>query len=103
MERRRAFQTVGNDAEVGIEIRNFAGTGRRVLLRAPERLEFVDAAGHAADPVRYRTRCYAMKGNRIAVAFDWSMEMVEVHPPSANRMEMVGLVVDNYPPRPAMG
>ncbi len=56
---------VGNDAEVEVEIRNFAGDGRPVLLGITERLEFVDAPGHVEDLKRYRARGYAMTGNRI--------------------------------------
>ncbi|MEN6516649.1 MAG: hypothetical protein ABFC38_00475 [Methanospirillum sp.] len=57
---------VGNDAEVGIEILNFAGTGRPVLLGITERLEFVDAPGHVEDLARYRAPGNRMAGNRIA-------------------------------------
>ncbi len=80
----RALQMVGNDAEVEIEIRNFAGDGRPVLLGVTERLEFVDAPGHAADLARYRARGYAMQGNRIAIVVDRPQSVVEVHGPSAN-------------------
>ena len=65
---RRALQMVGNDAEVEVEIRNFAGDGRPVLLGITERLEFVDAPGHVEDLKRYRARGYAMKGNRISIS-----------------------------------
>ena len=46
---RRALQMVGNEASVDVEIRNFAGTGRPVLLGITERLEFVDAPSHVAE------------------------------------------------------
>ncbi len=52
---RRALQMVGNLAEVGIAIVNYAGTGRPVLLGITERLEFVDATRHVSDLVRSRT------------------------------------------------
>ncbi|MEN6341341.1 MAG: right-handed parallel beta-helix repeat-containing protein [Methanospirillum sp.] len=90
---RRALQMVGNDASVEIEIRNFAGNDRPVLLGVTERLEFVDAPAHAADLARYRARGYAMKGNRIRIVTDRPMEAVEVHPPSVNSVEMTGLTV----------
>ena len=101
--RRRALQMVGNDAEVEVEVRNFAGSGRPVLLGVTERLEFVDAPGHAEDLKRYRARGYSMRGNRIRIVTDRPMEAVAVHPPSANRVEMAGVTVEYYPPRPAMG
>ena len=86
-----------------VEIRNFAGDGRPVLLGVTERLEFVDAPGHVEDLARYRARGYAMKGNRIAIVTDRPMEVVEVHPPSVNSVDMAGVTVEYYPPRPAMG
>ncbi|KAF5046982.1 hypothetical protein DSECCO2_465090 [anaerobic digester metagenome] len=101
--KRRALQMVGNGVEVEAEIRNFAGDGRPVLLGVTERLEFVDAPGHAADLARYRARGYAMKGNRIRLVTDRPMEVVEVHPPSVNSVNMAGVTVEYYPPRPAMG
>jgi hypothetical protein len=100
---RRALQMVGNDAEIEIEVRNFAGDGRPVLLGVTERLEFVDAPGHVADLARYRARGYVMKGNRIRLVTDRPMEVVEVHPPSANSVNMAGVTVEYYPPAPAMG
>ena len=78
---RRALQMVGNDAEVGITILDFAGTGRPVLLGITERLEFVDAPGHAADLARYRARGYRMVNNRIAVVTDRDADLVEVYSP----------------------
>jgi hypothetical protein len=66
-------------------------------------IEFADAPGHAADLARYRARGYAMKGNRIRLVTDRPMEVVEVHPPSVNSMEMAGVTVEYYPPAPAMG
>ncbi len=100
---RRALQMVGNDAEVGVEIRNFAGEGRPVLLGVTGRLEFVDAPGHAADLARYRARGYAMQGNRIALVVDRPQSVVEVHGPSANSVNMAGVTVEYCPPRPAVG
>ena len=95
---RRALQMVGNDAEVEIEIRNFAGDGRPVLLGITERLEFVDAPSHVEDLKRYRARGYRMAGNRIVIVTDHSEDLVEVHPPSVKSVEMVGLTVECYPP-----
>jgi hypothetical protein len=100
---RRALQMVGNDAEVEIEIRNFAGEGRPVLLGITERLEFVDAPGHAADLNRYRARGYRMAGNRIAIVTDHPEDLVEVHPPSRGSVDLGGLSVERCPPAPAMG
>jgi hypothetical protein len=67
---RRALQMVGNDAEVEVEVRNFAGWDRPVLLGITERLEFVGAPGHVEDPERYRARGYRMAGNRIRPVTD---------------------------------
>ena len=78
---------VVNNADIEIEVRDFAGTSRPVLLGVTERLEFADAPGHVADLGRYRTRGYAMKDNRIAIRLDRPMEIVEVHPPSVNSVE----------------
>ena len=69
---------VGNDAEVEVEVRNFAGDGRPVLLG----IRAARVRRHARprrDPVRFRARGYAMMGNRIAIRVDLPMEMVEVH------------------------
>lgn len=41
-----------------------------------------------------------MKGNRIAIVTDRPMEVVEVHRPSVNSVEMAGVTVEYYPPRP---
>lgn len=74
-----------------------------MLLGVTERLEFVDATGHVVDLARYRARGYSMKDNRIRIVTDRPMEVVEVHPPSANSVNMAGVMVEYYPPRPAMG
>ncbi len=100
---RRALQMVGNDAEVEVEICNLAGSGRPVLLGVTERLEFVDAPGHVADLARYRARGYTMRGNRIAIVADRPMETIEIHPSSANSVNMAGVTLEYYPPSPAMG
>jgi hypothetical protein len=100
---RRALQMVGNDADVEVEVRNFAGDGRPVLLGVTERLEFVGAPGHVEDLKRYRARGYTMKDNRIAIRLDRPMEAVEVHHPSVNSVDMAGVTVEYCPPRPAMG
>ncbi len=100
---RRALQMVGNNAEVEVEIRNFAGTGRPVLLGITERLEFVDAPSHVEDLKRYRARGYTMRNNRIAIAVDRPMEVVYVHPPSVHSVNMAGVTVEYYPPRPTIG
>ncbi len=91
---RRALQMVGNDAEVEVEIRNFAGEERSVLLGITERLEFVDAWGHTADLVRYRTQGYRMAGNRVRLVTDRPQSVVEIHPPSANTVNMAGVSVE---------
>lgn len=44
-----------------------------------------------------------MTGNRIVIAVDRSMEVVEVNGPSVNGVEMAGVTVEYYPPRPGMG
>ena len=100
---RRALQMVGNNADVGIAIVNFAGAGRPVLLGITERLEYVDAPSHAADLARYRARGYAMAGNRIAVVTDHPEDLVEVHPPSRGKVDLGGLTVERCPPAPVMG
>jgi hypothetical protein len=94
---------VGNDAEVGIDIRNFAGTERPVLLGITERLEFVDAPGHVDDLKRYRARGCRMVGNRIAVVTDYPKDLVDIYPPSRGTVDLGGLTVERYPPAPAMG
>jgi len=99
---RRALQMVGNHAEVEVEVRNFAGSGRPVLLGVTERLEYVDAPGHAEDLRRYRARGYAMKGNRIAIVTDCPGDQVEVHPPSRGSVDLAGITVGRCPPAPAM-
>jgi hypothetical protein len=76
------------------------GAGRPVLLGATEGLEFVDAPGHAADLARHRAQGYAMRGNRIRIATDRSMDAVEVPPLSTNSVEMAGVTVEYCPPRP---
>ncbi|MEN6517909.1 MAG: hypothetical protein ABFC38_06910 [Methanospirillum sp.] len=97
---RRALQMVGNDARVDLAVRNFAGDGRPVLLGCTERLEFVDAPGHAEELERYRARGYAMRNNRIAIATDRPMETVEIHGPSKTSVSMAGITAEYYPPRP---
>ncbi|MGD9938008.1 MAG: hypothetical protein AB7S61_11125 [Methanoregulaceae archaeon] len=99
----RALQMVGNNADVGIAIVNFAGTGRPVLLGIAERLESVDAPSHVKDLKRYRARGYAMAGNRIAVVTDHPEDLVEVHPPSRGKVDLGGLTVERCPPAPVMG
>ena len=74
-----------------------------MLLGITERLEFVDAPSHAEDLKRYRARGYAMRDNRMAIVTDRPMEVVEVHPPSANSVNMAGVTAEYYPPRPAIG
>ena len=60
-------------------------------------------AGHDRDLAWYRARGNATTGNRIHIVTDRPMETVEVHPPSMNRVEMAGEMVEYYPPRPVMG
>ncbi|MEN6516964.1 MAG: hypothetical protein ABFC38_02080 [Methanospirillum sp.] len=100
---RRALQMVGNDAEVGITVLGFAGTERPIRLGITERLEFVDAPAHAAHLAQYRARGYRMAGNRIWIVTDHPEDLVEVHPPSRDLVDLGGLRVDRCPPRPAMG
>ena len=99
---RRALQMVGNNADVGIAIVNFAGKGLPVLLGCTERLEYVDAPSHVEDLKRYRARGYAMAGNRIAIVTDQPEDLVEVHPPSRGQVDLGGLTVERCPPAPAM-
>ena len=89
-----------NDAEVAVEIRNFAGDDRPVLLGITERLEYVDALTHVEDLVRYRARGHAMEGNRIRILAERPQSVVEVHPPSVNGVNMAGVTVEYYLPRP---
>jgi hypothetical protein len=100
---RRALQMVGNDAEVEVEIREFAGASRPVLLGITERLEFVDAPRHVEDLKRYRARGYAMKGNRIAIVTDNDEDLIEIHPPSRGSVDLSGVTVERCPPAPALG
>ncbi len=97
---RRALQMVGNDAEVEVEVRNFAGEGRPMLLGITELLEYVDAPKHAPDLERYRARGYRMVNNRIAVVSDHPGGLVEVHAPSLGSVDLGGLTVEPCPPRP---
>ena len=41
-----------------------------------------------------------MKGNRIAIVTDQPQSAVEVHKPSVNAVNMAGVTVEYYPPRP---
>jgi hypothetical protein len=100
---RRALQMVGNNADIGITILGFAGAERPVLLGVTERLEFVDAPGHAADLERYRARGYRMVSNRIDIVTDHPEDLVEVHPPSRGKVDMGGMTVERCPPAPAIG
>ena len=98
---RRALQMVGNKAEIGITILNYAGSDRPVLLGITERLEYVDAPSHVEDLARYRARGYSMAGNRIAIATDHRpADLVEVHPPSQGKVDLGGLTVERCPPAP---
>ncbi len=58
----------------------------------------MDAPGHGEDLERYRARGSRMANNRIDIVTD-----LEVHPPSRNSVEMVGVTVEDSPPRAAMG
>ena len=100
---RRALQMVGNDADIGITVIGFAGTGRPVVLGITERLEFVDAPSHAGDLERYRARGYRMVNNRIHIVTDHDADLVEVHPPSRGSVDLGGLTLERCPPAPAMG
>ena len=74
-----------------------------MLLGVTERLEFVDTPGHVEDLARYRARIYRMAGNRIRIVTDRPQSVVEVHPPSVNGVNMAGVTVEYYPPRPGTG
>ncbi|MEN6518855.1 MAG: hypothetical protein ABFC38_11885 [Methanospirillum sp.] len=41
-----------------------------------------------------------MKGNRIRIVTDRPMDVVEVHPPSSNGVDLSSVTVEYYPPRP---
>ena len=101
--KRRVLQMVGNDASVDIEIRNFVGAGRPVLLGVTERLEFVDAPSHVEDLKRYRARGYAMKNNRIRIFTDHDADLIDVHPPARGSIDLGGVTVERCPPAPVMG
>ena len=77
--------------------------GRPVLLGITERLEFVDAPGHAADLTRYRARSYDMHGNRIAIVTDRDTDVIEVHPPSLRLVDLGGVTIERCPPWPVIG
>jgi hypothetical protein len=64
-----------------------------VLLGVTERLEFVDAPGHAEDLLRYRARGYNMRNNRIAVVTARPEDPVEMHPLLCGTVELGGLSV----------
>ena len=94
---------IGNNADVGIAIVNFAGAGRPVLLGITERLEYVDAPSHVEDLKRYRARGYRMVNNRFNIITDHDADLIEMHPPSRGKVDLGGLTVERYPPAPAMG
>ena len=41
-----------------------------------------------------------MRCHRIAIVTDWPIEVVEVHLPTVNAVNLAGVTVDYYPPRP---
>ena len=86
----------------GVTVRG-AGPGltRLVAEREPCRVA-VAAPGNTAGQTRYRARGLAMKNNRIRIVTDRPMETVEVHKSSVNTVNMAGVTVEYYPPRPAM-
>ncbi len=96
---RRALQMVGNHADVGVTVLDFAGDGRPVLFGITERLENVNAPGHVEDLKRYRARGYTMHGNRIAIVTDRDTDVIEVHPPSLGSVDLGGVMVGRCPPR----
>ena len=71
-----------------------------MLLGITERLEFVDAPGHSGGPRAVPGPGLPMKGNRIRIVTDRPTAVVEVHPPSVNAVNMTGVTVEYYPPRP---
>jgi len=64
------------------------------------RFEVVDAPVHTEDLDRYRVRGYRVAGNRIAVVTDYPRDLVEVHPPSREKVDLGGLTVERCRPRP---
>ena len=71
-----------------------------MLFGITERLEFVDAPSHVEDLKRYRAWGYDMRGSRTRIVTDRPMDAVEVHPPSSNGVDLSGVTVEYYPPRP---
>lgn len=50
-----------------------------------------------------RFQAFTMAGNGIAIITDRPADLVEVHPPSVNGVNMDGVTVEYYPPAPAVG
>ena len=66
-----------------------------------ERLEFVDAPGHAADLKRNHARGYRM-GNRIVNVTDNEADLIEVRTPSRGMVDPSLIAVEHYPPAAEM-
>lgn len=106
---RRALQATATGADLEIAIDRFAGPGLPVLLGITERLEFVDAPVHAAGLAQYRTISRPFSGSLVleVPAGAQVADLVEVHPPSADSVDLSGVTVrrvglpDPTPPTPA--
>lgn len=71
-----------------------------MLLGITERLEYVDASKHVKNLKRYRAWGYVMAGNRIAIATDYSADLIEVHPPSRGSVDLAGVTIERWLPAP---
>ena len=69
-----------------------------MLLGVTEQPAFVDAPGHSADIAPCRARGCAIRGNRSAIAIDRPPSAVEVHPLSANSVNMADVTIEYGPP-----
>jgi hypothetical protein len=97
---RRALQATAQNADIAIEIRDFKGAGRPVLLGITERLEFVDSTkpGNIKTLATRRADAKPFTGKlRIRAT---GRDLVEVHRPSKGVVSLDGvsylaLVVDD--------
>lgn len=85
--KRRAVQTTAaNSKFINVQILNYNGTLKPVLLGKTERLEFIDAQSHLGALARYAAIGYNMTGSTFDFVFDKKMSMegaIEVNPPSS--------------------
>lgn len=90
---RRALQATATGANISMNILNFAGKEKPVLLGITERLEFVDAPSHAADLARYAAISRPFNGAlNISVLQAASVnDLVEVNPPSRSAVNLSGV------------